>query len=96
MILRYNKQLRDETSANVITTLMRKGWLEVEIPKHDTKTEQLKWIDGVPLVISVVGEPDPELSKELAYVIRFFAAKLNMPELEITDLIKTARRRARG
>lgn len=96
MILRYNRQLREETSDNVIATLKRKGWEEVMIPTHNKKTEQLQWIDGVPSVVPIVVEPDPELSKELAFVIRFFAEKLAMTDEETADLIKTARRRARG
>ena len=96
MILRYNNQLREEASDNVIATLKRKGWVEVEIPKHDRKTQQLQWIDGVPEVVPIVEEPDPELGRDLLYVIRFFAGKLGMTDEETTDLIKVARRRARG
>ena len=96
MILRFGQQIRDEGSENVIATLKRKGWVEVEIPKHDRKTQQIQWIDGVPEVVPIVDEPDPELGKGLLYVIRFFASKLGMTDEETADLIKVARRRARG
>ena len=96
MILRLGQQIRDEGSENVIATLKRKGWVEVEIPKHDRKTQQLQWVDGVPGVVPIVEDPDPEIGKDLLYVIRFFSGKLSMTEDEIADLIKVARRRARG
>ena len=41
--LTYNHELRTETDSGTITTLLRKGWVEVPPPSFDAATEVLEW-----------------------------------------------------
>jgi len=45
--LTLNSQLRTETDAGTISTLVRKGWVETVPPSYDTTTQHApEWING--------------------------------------------------
>ena len=44
--LTYDKQLRAEIDSEIISTLLRKGWVEAPQPPYDPATQTCQWIDG--------------------------------------------------
>lgn len=55
--LSYNGQLRAESDPEIISNLVRKGWVESPQPAYDPATQTCQWIDGAwvvgPIVIPV-------------------------------------------
>jgi hypothetical protein len=75
--LTLNSQLRTETDAEVIATLVRKGWVKTPPPPYDPETQQApQWIGGQwiiePLEILSKRWPDAEA----------FVAEFTFPEME--------------
>lgn len=52
--LTYDKQLRSETDPQVISNLVRKGWVEAPQPPYDPATETCQWVDGTWVVAPIV------------------------------------------
>ena len=52
--LTYDKQLRSETDPQVISNLVRKGWVEAPQPPYDPATETCQWVDGAWVVAPIV------------------------------------------
>lgn len=52
--LTYNQQLRSEVSPTIISTLLRKGWIEAPQPPYDPATQTCQWIDGAWVVAPIV------------------------------------------
>lgn len=52
--LTYDKQLRSETDQEVISTLLRKGWVEAPQPPYDPATQTCQWVDGAWVVAPIV------------------------------------------
>lgn len=52
--LTYDKQLRSEVSPTIISTLLRKGWVEAPQPPYDPATETCQWVDGAWVVADIV------------------------------------------
>lgn len=52
--LTYDKQLRSEVSPTIISTLLRKGWVEAPQPPYDPATETCQWVDGAWVVAPIV------------------------------------------
>lgn len=55
----YQGQLRSETDPQIISTLLRKGWIEAPQPPYDPTTQTCQWIDGA-WVVSEIVVPVPE------------------------------------
>lgn len=52
--LTYDKQLRSEDNPQVISNLVRKGWVEAPQPPYDPATETCQWVDGAWVVAPIV------------------------------------------
>ena len=55
----YECQLRAETDAESIQTLLRKGWVEVPQPSYDPATEYCEW-ENCQWVVKTIVVPVPE------------------------------------
>lgn len=54
--LSFGKTLRQESDADIISNLLRKGWVESPSPSFNPETESCEWIDGYWVVSPITVE----------------------------------------